>query len=88
MISSFVWMKIVVVSDNVAGMLFCEHVSTIDECKIWVEKSMNGRWMKNKDEKNCEWKFGWTNEIMKDAWMRDESQMNEDEDERWMSGKT
>jgi hypothetical protein len=29
-----VWMKIVGVSDNVAGMLFCEHVSTIDECKI------------------------------------------------------
>jgi hypothetical protein len=43
MISSFVWMKIVVVSDNVAGMLFCEHVSTIDECKIRVKKSMNGR---------------------------------------------
>jgi hypothetical protein len=24
----------VVVSDNVAGMLFCEHVSTIYECKM------------------------------------------------------
>lgn len=74
-------MKIVVVSDNVAGMLFCEHVSTIDECKIWVKKSMNGRWMKKRMKKIV-------NENMKDAWVRDESQMNEDEDERWVSGKT